>query len=399
MIDKFKEITCNGCQMCKEICPKHAIRYEINKAGFWFPKVDYAKCIECGLCVKKCPNKTKFAIAKSAPSVKAIWSKDKDVRLASTSGGLFYELAKSTLESDGYVEGCVYDDDYKGAHQVIIHSMKDIKPLMVSKYVESDAEGIYPKTRDALLTGKPVLFVGAPCQCAALYNYLGKDYDNLIVVDFLCRGANSPKAHRSYITYLEKKYQSRITNLRSKDKRNGWERFGQSALFENGEEYFLPHEEDLRVVAYHKGNLMVRESCLDCKFKSLPRYSDITLGDFWGIKPHEVEDIDSGVSLCFINSDKGEKIIDDIKERIQSIDKSLEEAKAGNPAIYSSASCSKNRIRFLSELDTTSFDVLVKKYADKEPTLARKGINKIITIVKKVIRYGNKNNFKSFKRL
>ena len=175
-----------------------------------------------------------------------------------------------------------YDDDYKGAHQVIIDSIDELKPLMVSKYVESNAEGIYVKTTEALKTGKIVLFVGAPCQCAALYSYLGKDYDNLFVVDFLCRGANSPKAHRKYVEYLEKKYNSKIVSLRSKDKRNGWERFGQSAVFENGKEYFLPHEEDLRVVAYHRGNLMVRESCLDCKFKNLPRYSDITLGDFGG---------------------------------------------------------------------------------------------------------------------
>lgn len=389
MIDKYKEITCNGCQMCKEICPKQAISYEINNEGFWYPKVDYTKCIECGLCVKKCPNKSEVKITKEEPVVKAIWSKDTEVRLASTSGGLFYELAKSILEKDGYVEGCVYDDDYKGAHQVIIHSMDDLKPLMVSKYVESDAERIYSKTKEVLLTGKPVLFVGAPCQCAALYNYLGKDYDNLVVVDFLCRGANSPKAHKKYIEYLENKYNGRIVYLRSKDKRNGWERFGQSALFDNGKEYFLPHEEDLRVVAYHRGNLMVRESCLDCKFKTLPRHSDITLGDFWGIKPEEVDDIDSGVSLCFINSDKGQVLLDEIKGRISFIDKTLDDAKAGNPAIYSSATCSKNRKLFLSELDNEPFDVLVKKYADKGPSLMIRGIRKIKKIVKKVIRYGN----------
>ena len=269
MIDRFNEITCNGCQMCKEVCTKHAIRYEINQEGFWFPKVDYEKCIECGLCVKKCPNKTEVKNAKTQPIVKAIWSKDKTVRLASTSGGLFYELARHVLSNNGFVEGCVYDNDFKGAHQVIINSLGNLEPLMVSKYVESNAEGIYPKVKEKILTGKTVLFVGAPCQCAALYSYLGKDYDNLIVADFLCRGANSPKAHRKYIEYLENKYQGKMTNLRSKDKRNGWERFGQSATFDNGKEYFLPHEEDLRVVAYHKGNLMTRESCLDCKFKTL----------------------------------------------------------------------------------------------------------------------------------
>ena len=72
---------------------------------------------------------------------------------------------------------------------------------------------------------------------------------------------------------------------------------------------------------------MVRESCLDCKFKNLPRYSDITLGDFWGIKPEEVRDIDKGISLCFINSDKGKFLMEEISNRVESIDKTLDDAK------------------------------------------------------------------------
>lgn len=378
MIDQFSEINCNGCQMCKDVCARNAISYQVNKQGFWFPKVDYSKCIKCGLCVNKCPNKTKVFNEKTKPLVKAVWSVDDDVRMDSTSGGLFYELARDILlNKKGYVVGCIYDDDYKGAHQVIIDSIDELKPLMVSKYVESNAEGIYVKITEALKTGKIVLFVGAPCQCAALYSYLGKDYDNLFVVDFLCRGANSPKAHRKYVEYLEKKYNSKIVSLRSKDKRNGWERFGQSAVFENGKEYFLPHEEDLRVVAYHRGNLMVRESCLDCKFKNLPRYSDITLGDFWGIKPEEVRDIDKGISLCFINSDKGKLLMEEISNRVESIDKTLDDAKRGNPAIYCSASSSKNRNVFLNSLDDMQFDKLVNKYKDKSPSLVRRGLRKI----------------------
>lgn len=389
MIDKFDEISCNGCQMCKEVCPVQAIKYEENIEGFWFPKVDYTKCTKCGCCVKKCPNKTKVQNEKKQPVVKAVWSKDKSIRLASTSGGLFFELAQAILDNGGYVEGCVYDADFKGAHQTIISSMDELGPLMVSKYVESSAEGIYPQVKQKLTTGKCVLFVGAPCQCAALYSFLGKDYDNLIVADFLCRGANSPKAHRKYIEYLEKKYQGRIINLRSKDKRNGWERFGQSAIFDNGREYFQPHEKDLRVVAYHKGNLMSRESCLECKFKTLPRYSDITLGDFWGIKSEDVDDIDCGVSLCFINSEKGQRIIEEIHDRIVSIDKMLEDAKAGNPAIYSSASCSSNRKEFLQNLDSDSFDRLVLRFADRGPSLAKRGIRKIKKVIRRCISNEN----------
>lgn len=385
LIDQYSKIECNGCKACKDICPKGAISFEIDSFGFWFPKVDYSLCVKCGLCVKKCPNKSPLQNNRDFPAVKAVWSKDDQIRLGSTSGGLFYELAYAVLKQNGYVVGCVYDDDFKGAHHVIIDSIDRIEPLMVSKYVESDTRDIYVKTKNAIETGKLVLFVGSPCQCAGLQTFLNLESENLIIVDFLCRGANSPKAHRRYVEYLESQYGADIVSLRSKDKRNGWERFGQSAIFANGMEYYKPHEEDLRVVAYHHGNLMVRECCANCKFKELPRYGDITLGDFWGIGSDEVNDIDKGISLCFINSKKGQRIFNLIKDRVSYIDKSLEDAKRGNPAIYKSASYSPKRDLFLKNLDSMPFDKLVNKYRTKTPFA-----KKVAWKVKRLLKGGRK---------
>ncbi len=382
MIDKYEKKTCNGCKACKYICPKSAISYEIDNEGFWYPKVDYSLCVECGLCIKRCPDKTLRVSTKEQPDVKAAWSVDKSVRLASTSGGLFYELARTVLIRGGYVAGCVYDSDFKGAHHTVIHSMEELPPLMVSKYVESDTDGVYPTVRSLLEDGEEVLFVGSACQCAGLYAYLNKDYEKLTVVDFLCRGANSPKAHRKYIEYLEAAYGAKIKNLRSKDKRNGWEKFGQSAVFMNGKEYFADHGEDLRVVAYHYGNLMARPSCLDCKFKTLPRLTDLTLGDFWGIQASEVDDIDKGVSLLFINSQKGRKLFDAICDRIVFINKTIEDAERGNRAILHSASCNKNREAFLANLDNYPFDVLVNKYRE----WPRRGVRFYLGALKRKIK-------------
>ena len=388
MIDKYEKITCNGCKICKEICPQSAIRYEIDGEGFWYPKVDYDKCVSCGLCIKRCPNKTFLSNEKGQPDVKAAWSKDPNIRLASTSGGIFYELARTVILNGGYVVGCVYDEDYKGAHHTVIHSMEELPPLMVSKYVESDTEGVYPEVRSLMEQGGKVLFVGSACQCAGLYSYLNKDYENLIVTDFLCRGANSPKAHRKYIDYLEQTYGAKIISLRSKDKRNGWERFGQSAVFANGREYFADHTEDLRVVAYHHGNLMARPSCLDCKFKKIPRLTDLTLGDFWGIPASEVDDIDKGISLVFVNSAKGRGLWKAVSDRVSFIDKTLEDAKQENQAIYHSASCSNNREAFLSELDSYPFDELVKKYREYPNHGIRHYLSRIKKEIKNLVRGG-----------
>ncbi len=365
MIDKFNKIQCNGCKMCAEICPKKAISYNVDTEGFWYPQVDNSKCVSCQLCVKRCPNNSHKPSIKDYPEVKAVWSIDDNIRLASTSGGAFYEFAKYILEHDGYVVGCVYSEDFKSAKQIMIHSMDELPPLMVSKYLQSDTEGIYSQVEEKLKAGNKVLFVGSPCHIAALDSFLNKEYDNLILCDFLCRGANSPKAHRKYIEYLENRYNSRIVSLRSKDKRNGWEHFGQSAVFSNGQEYFSDRQTDLRIVAYHFGNLMMRQSCNECQFKRIPRDSDITLGDFWGITAEEVDNIDNGVSLVMLNSDKGKQLFENVSTRIVSINKTLEDAEKGNVAIHVSAPKGKNRDKFLSSLDELPFDKLVSKYRDR----------------------------------
>ena len=365
MVDNIAKVQCNGCKMCKDLCPVQAISYEIDYEGFWYPTVDYEKCVSCGKCITHCPNICKMKPRTRIPKVYAAWSKDVSIRLASTSGGMFYEMAREVLSQGGYVTGCVYDNDFKGAHQTMIHTMEELPPLMVSKYVQSDTEGIYNKTREALKTGKPVLFVGAPCHCAGLVSFLGKEYDNLTICDFLCRGANSPKAHKKYIEYLEKTYQGKMVSLRSKDKRDGWNHFGQSALFDNGKEYYADRQTDLRIVAYHFGNLIIRDSCHSCRFKHIPRDgSDITLADFWGIAPEDVEDIEKGISLVFLNTERGEKIFSLLKRRIGYIEKTLADAERGNPAIYHSVPRGKNRDDFLKDLDKYPFDYLVAKYRE-----------------------------------
>lgn len=383
MIDRENLNKCTGCKMCKDLCPKQAISYKTEINGFWYPQVDYDKCIRCGLCVKKCPNINEIKCRTIAPKVYAAWSKNEEIRLASTSGGIFYELAKKVLENGGYVVGCVYTNGYKGAKQVIINKMEDLSQLITSKYFQSDTEDIYKKTKTLLDQGEMVLFVSAPCHVAALVAYLGKEYDNLLIGDFLCRGTTTPKVQEKYVEYLENKYNSKIKYLRSKEKRNGWNRFGQYIVFENGQDYFGSRSEDLRILAYHN-DLTCRDTCYDCKFKKIPRVgSDFTLADFWGINPDDVQDVEKGVSLLFSNTIKGDKFLKSNEDNITFVDKKLEDALPGNPAILYSAKENKNRKRFLAELDEYPLDKLVQKYRYPKPNVIRRAKNKIIRIIKK----------------
>ena len=48
-------INCCGCGACCAICPKEALKLEINNKGFMYPVINLDICISCGLCIKSCP--------------------------------------------------------------------------------------------------------------------------------------------------------------------------------------------------------------------------------------------------------------------------------------------------------------------------------------------------------
>lgn len=315
-IDNKKQ--CCGCNLCFNICPQNAIEMKEDKEGFKYPSVNKEKCIKCGLCVKKCPvkNKKEEKKRKIAPKVIAAWSNDENIRLDSTSGGIFSELAKKIYKEKGLVVGAIYDEEWNVKH-IISKDIKDLDNIRSSKYLQSDVGLIYKKIKENLINQKIVLMCGSPCQISALYNYLGKDYENLITCDFICRGMNSPKIFKMYLNDLERKYKSKISKIKFKNKIHGWHNFSTKIDFENGKSYIGGRYVDSYMIGYLKYTAFMRPSCYECKFKEFPRIADITLADFWGIdKIDNTLDNNKGTSMILLNSDKGEKLFNDIKDNI-----------------------------------------------------------------------------------
>lgn len=46
---------CTGCRACEQLCPTHCIYVEPDEEGFIVAKIDENACVECGVCVKRCP--------------------------------------------------------------------------------------------------------------------------------------------------------------------------------------------------------------------------------------------------------------------------------------------------------------------------------------------------------
>ena len=361
MIDKVSKLDCVGCKACGDICPVNAITYEIDKEGFWFPTINNDVCVKCGLCETPCPAlKCHYASAENykEPKVYKVYHKDKNIRYNSTSGALYYGLADAFLKDGGYIVGCVYDDDWKGAHHFISNNYDGLKMIMRSKYFQSDTEGIYKQVKKLLDNGEKVLFCGAPCQVSALYGFVGKEYPNLYSADFICLGINSPLVFRKFIEELEHKYKSEVQEVHLKNKSRGWTNLGTMVKFKNGKVYYGSQFTDPWVNSFVSLRIHIRSSCETCKYKSFPRIADISMGDFWGLNFTEEEE-KYGVSVAMVNSPKGELLLKNASENLIIETRTIQEATRGNPRILNCVKLNPRRTEFFERLNDEPFSKVV----------------------------------------
>lgn len=370
---------CSGCWACYNICPHKCISMDEDEQGFKYPLVNKDECIECSLCENVCPMHHIKTETSMDHDVYAAWSKNDDIRFTSTSGRAFSELAYSFLDTGGLVVGAAYREDNTVEH-VLISDRNGVEKIRQSKYVQSNINLIYDEIKKSLQRNTSVLFCGAPCQVAGLKGFLGKDYDNLVTVDFICRGMNSPKAYYYWLKELEDEYKSKVTKVWFKYKVNGWKRSPRCTHidFENGETCVADGENNYFMQGYLNGNLYLRPSCSKCLFKGDNRYSDITLADFWKVSG-ELDD-DKGTSLVMINTSKGWELFSRASKNMVVYKRSFSEINEGNVCFNNSAELNPKSTDFLAELGSRPFSQLVKQYT-KVP-IYRKILRKVKEFLK-----------------
>ena len=361
LINQLKEIKlkeelptddCSGCSACLNICPKKCISFEENEEGFKYPIINYKECIKCGKCLKVCPsiNKKEAII----PTCLAVQASDK-IRLQSSSGGVFYHLAEKTLNNSGVVVGAAFDENMRLKHQ-IIDNKKDINKLQGSKYLQSDINNIYQKVKQLLNKKTLVLLSGTPCQIKGLKMFLGKEYENLYTIDVVCHGVPSPLVYRKYIEKLENKNDSKVVKYNFRNKDISWHEFSTKIEYSNNDIQNEKFSDNIYMKGFLR-NLYLRKSCYNCQANKFTSGSDITLGDFWGIKDIMPEfDDNKGTSLVFINTKKGQDLFDSIEKKFKTKKVNAIDVVKYNKSLYMPAFANKNRSKFFNNFENIDIE-------------------------------------------
>lgn len=355
---------CCGCSACYDVCSKSAITMIEDKEGFEYPVIDKDKCIDCGLCTKVCPTKNKKN-NQSLLEAYAAYNTDENIRLKSSSGGVFTLLAEDVLNNQGVVYGAAFDKNFEVQH-IRVESVEGLERLRGSKYVQSKLDGIYNLCKKDLEMGKQVLFTGTPCQVFALKSFLRKDYDNLVCMDIICHGVPSRMVWRKYLEYRVNFAKSKIEQIAFRLKNEGWKQYAIKFTFANSTAYCQNFQDDIFMRGFLR-DLYLRPSCYNCQFKTKERVSDITVADFWGIdKIYPEWDDDKGMTLLIVHSSTGKKVLEKIEPKLFLKSVNIDEAIKFNTSMVKSIAINKNRESFFkSNIDAKNVENVITRNLDK----------------------------------
>ena len=385
---------CSGCAACRDICPKDCITMQEDEYGVIYPKVDDNKCIHCGLCKKTCPN-LKPVERKKPEKCYAAYQTDTEVRKISASGGIAADLYKQFINKhSGIIYGVCSENDHVTFKEGSV--IADIERFKGSQYTQADSVGVYQSIEKNLRQGKPVLFIGCPCQVAGCLSYMSNkklSTDNLFTIDLLCHGVSPQKYLKEELKYLSEKYgweeYSKVTFRTNKPGEN----YQFSVRYrKKGEKNYSEYHNPVLFSPYFCAflfNTSLRESCFHCKYSSFERTGDLTIGDFIGLasqkKYPEYKYEKKNTSIIFVNSPKGKLLCEELDEKILMIERPIEEGYTSAPSMNGASEPSKYRRKFLKLYPKYGFTVACKK-SQRMFTIE----SRIKQIIKKVIGYDKK---------
>lgn len=318
-IELIKNVTCTGCMACLNVCPVGAISMQEDERGFFKPKIDLSKCIDCGLCDKTCPILNENNLNNISPELYALWANDK-IRLSSSSGGAFTLFAEEIINRGGVVFGAAWGDNFSVVHQKA-ENLQELELLKKSKYVQSFIGTTFKQVETYLLQNRWVLFVGTGCQIGGLRSFIrNKNIDDskLLLIDLWCFNIPSSKTLKKYIN---DNWGNTLESFSFRTKKNNNYVSHYFTIKQKGMNPVVIEHFSYWFKAYF--SLMYEcDACTKCKFQKQERFGDISLGDFWGIENHDKSWNDGkGTSMVQINTQKGKEFLSAISNNCTRLEK------------------------------------------------------------------------------
>lgn len=382
-----KKELCNGCTACAGICPKGCITMVPDEEGFLRPVIDEVNCIDCGRCQQVCPILNVYGSSEGESVAYAAINQDDAVRQNSTSGGVFTLLCQWVLNRGGVVFGAAYNDRFEVVH-CKAENAEELAKFRGAKYAQSCLGDIFQKVASCLKNDRYVLFSGTPCQIGGLVAFLGKTYDKLILVDLICHGVPSPKVWNHYIQYRSQQDAQGAApvaiNLRSKQ--TGWPGYSIRFDYPNGLVYSAINSQDPYLRGF-VGNLYLRCSCYDCRFKGVTRQSDFTLGDYWGVWGQLPEYHDGkGTSLVLLHTKKAKQLWNDLSHDMRYSEVDISSALAENPSAVVSSPLPEKRGEFFARYEQEDFIALVHSLVPpKAPAASPNLLKRLLYKAKRIV--------------
>ena len=355
---------CTGCRLCGDGCARKAITFLDDSEGFFYPQIDEDTCVECGWCLKVCPamNVDKH---KSSQHSYAVYATENKTRESGSSGGIFGLLAEVVLSEGGLVWGAAFDGELKLVHRKA-DNLLGLQPLLKSKYIQSDLTGVYVQIKKDIRKGIKTLFCGSPCQVNALRNYIGKDINHLITVDFVCHGVPNQRLFDMSIRWYEEKHNVKVDWFQFRYKGKGVKHPQSFALRHKG-------EKEVRVglhyqFPYYFGfqkYMTLRPSCYQCKWACTERAGDITLGDYWGIEKFVPQlNAKDGVSMILCNTKEGLDLLNALEKenKVVTHTLSIERAVECNGCLQGPSQVKPERKVFFQHLQEWNYNRVVEEH-------------------------------------
>ena len=389
------EKECTGCGACIASCPKQAIRKKRIGLGAWVPEIDITVCEKCGICADICDRQIKAEEVTKKAYV--AYNTDVLTRKASASGGVFSALATYVLNCGGSVFGAEISIANGKAlvEQSMITQINELPRILGSKYVQSDCVNAYLQVKQELSAGKMVLFSGCSCQIAGIRKYLGlTEQSNLYTVDLICHGVPGIDFLNDYMAFLERKYKGEILKLSFRTKEHGEIKYNFNLLLRENNGYVKEINIPVRESWYYRMFMCAqsyREACYYCKYASLEKPADITVGDYFELADDYPElicgenaiDLEYGISCIITHTEKGQNLIKAANDYLllKEVDPLVVQASHGN--LRRPSSYSKERQWLLSLYKKFGYRAIECYYHTRDVVLAparavRTGIHWII---------------------